>query len=131
MHGKASPEQMDTSVYSSAQGRGLLSVPSVERLKQSKSATGPILPIPVSKKEWQLAAENYSNPETLLEQMSMTNNNISMQASMVISAGGIVVNTQATDAEQLAQELEPHIRQQFDNSLQGLLTETDIAFGSK
>jgi len=60
-----------------------------------------------------------------------TTNNISMQASMTISPGGIVVNTQATDAEQLAQELEPHIRQQFDNSLQGLLTETDIAFGSK
>ncbi|UIP34457.1 tape measure protein [Stutzerimonas kunmingensis] len=130
MHGKASPEQMDTSVYSSAQGRGLLSVPSVERLKQSKPATGPILPIPVSKKEWQLAAEGYASPEALLEQMSTTNN-ISMQASMTISAGGIVVNTQATDAEQLAQELEPHIRQQFDNSLQGLLTETDIAFGSK
>lgn len=130
MHGKASPEQMDTSVYSSAQGRGLLSVPSVERLKQSKPATGPILPIPVSKKEWQLAAEGYASPEALLEQMSTTNN-ISMQASMTISPGGIVVNTQATDAEQLAQELEPHIRQQFDNSLQGLLTETDIAFGSK
>lgn len=104
--------------------------PSVERLKQSKPATGPILPIPVSKKEWQLAAEGYASPEALLEQMSTTNN-ISMQASMTISAGGIVVNTQATDAEQLAQELEPHIRQQFDNSLQGLLTETDIAFGSK
>ena len=130
MHGKASPEQRDTSAYSSAQGRGLLSVPSVERLKQSKPATGPILPIPVSKKEWQLAAEGYASPEALLEQMSTTNN-ISMQASMTISAGGIVVNTQATDAEQLAQELEPHIRQQFDNSLQGLLTETDIAFGSK
>ncbi len=129
--GEYSPEQQDTSPTSSASSRGLLSVPSVERLKQSKPATGPILPIPVSKKEWQVAAENYSNPETLLEQMSMTNNNISMQASMVISAGGIVVNTQATDAEQLAQELEPHIRQQFDNSLQGLLTETDIAFGSK
>jgi len=104
--------------------------PSVERLKQSKPATGPILPIPVSKKEWQLAAEGYASPEALLEQMSTTNN-ISMQASMTISPGGIVVNTQATDAEQLAQELEPHIRQQFDNSLQGLLTETDIAFGSK
>ncbi len=129
--GEYSPEQQDTSPTSSSSSRGLLSVPSVERLKQSKPATGPILPIPVSKKEWQVAAENYSNPETLLEQMSMTNNNISMQASMVISAGGIVVNTQATDAEKLAQELEPHIRQQFDNSLQGLLTETDIAFGSK
>lgn len=104
--------------------------PSVERLKQSKPATGPILPIPVSKKEWQLAAEGYASPEALLEQMSTTNH-IRMDASMTISPGGIVVNTQAKDAEQLAQELEPHIRQQFDNSLQGLLTETDIAFGSK
>lgn len=129
--GEYSPEQQDTSPTSSASSRGLLSVPSVERLRQHKPSTSPILPVPVSKKDWQVAAENYSNPETLLEQMSMTNNNISMQASMVISAGGIVVNTQATDAEKLAQELEPHIRQQFDNSLQGLLTETDIAFGSK
>lgn len=128
--GELSPEQQDTSPTSSASSRGLLSVPSVERLKQSKPATGPLLPIPVSKKEWQLAAEGYASPEALLEQMSTTNN-ISMQASMTISPGGIVVNTQATDAEQLAQELEPHIRQQFDNSLQGLLTETDIAFGSK
>lgn len=128
--GELSPEQRDTSPTSSASSRGLLSVPSVERLKQSKPATGPILPIPVSKKEWQLAAEGYASPEALLEQMSTTNN-ISMQASMTISPGGIVVNTQAKDAEQLAQELEPHIRQQFDNSLQGLLTETDIAFGSK
>ncbi|WP_125919058.1 tape measure protein [Stutzerimonas stutzeri] len=128
--GEYSPEQQDTSPTSSASSRGLLSVPSVERLKQSKPATGPILPIPVSKKEWQVAAEGYASPEALLEQMSTTNN-ISMQASMTISPGGIVVNTQATDAEQLAQELEPHIRQQFDNSLQGLLTETDIAFGSK
>lgn len=128
--GEYSPEQQDTSPTSSASSRGLLSVPSVERLKQSKPATGPILPIPVSKKEWQVAAEGYASPEALLEQMSTTNN-ISMQASMTISPGGIVVNTQAKDAEQLAQELEPHIRQQFDNSLQGLLTETDIAFGSK
>ena len=128
--GELSPEQRDTSPTSSGSSRGLLSVPSVERLKQSKPATGPILPIPASKKEWQLAAEGYASPEALLEQMSTTNN-ISMQASMTISPGGIVVNTQATDAEQLAQELEPHIRQQFDNSLQGLLTETDIAFGSK
>jgi len=110
-----------------------LSMPSTASItKLQEKPRQPITPMLYPKPEWQQAAERYapSSPDALLEQMSTTNN-ISMQASMTISPGGIVVNTQATDAEQLAQELEPHIRQQFDNSLQGLLTETDIAFGSK
>ncbi|MDL2175673.1 hypothetical protein [Stutzerimonas sp. FeSN7] len=109
-----------------------LSMPSTASItKLQEKPRQPITPMLYPKPEWQMQAAQYANPESILEQLSSTTNNISMQASMTISPGGIVVNTQAKDAEQLAQELEPHIRQQFDNSLQGLLTETDIAFGSK
>lgn len=106
-----------------------LSMPSTASI--TKLQEKPRQPITYPKPEWQMQAAQYANPESILEQLSSTTNHIRMDASMTISPGGIVVNTQAKDAEQLAQELEPHIRQQFDNSLQGLLTETDIAFGSK
>lgn len=109
-----------------------LSMPSTASItKLQEKPRQPITPMLYPKPEWQMQAAQYANPESILEQLSSTTNHIRMDASMTISPGGIVVNTQATDAEQLAQELEPHIRQQFDNSLQGLLTETDIAFGSK
>lgn len=129
MQKQASYEQRSEAVMASSTGRGLLSVPTITRLQeQPRKLTTPQL---YQKPEWQMQAAQYANPESILEQLSSTTNHIRMDASMTISAGGIVVNTQAKDAEQLAQELEPHIRQQFDNSLQGLLTETDLAFGSK
>ncbi|MNJ54572.1 hypothetical protein D3C77_500200 [compost metagenome] len=129
MQKQASYEQRSEAVMASSTGRGLLSVPTITRLQeQPRKLTTPQL---YQKPEWQMQAAQYANPESILEQLSSTTNHIRMDASMTISPGGIVVNTQAKDAEQLAQELEPHIRQQFDNSLQGLLTETDLAFGSK
>lgn len=126
---QASYEQRSEAVMAPSMGRGLLSVPNITRLQEKPRQ--PITPMLYQKPDWQMQAAQYANPESILEQLSSTTNHIRMDASMTISPGGIVVNTQAKDAEQLAQELEPHIRQQFDNSLQGLLTETDIAFGSK
>ena len=127
---QASYEQRSEALMAPSMGRGLLSVPNITRLQEKPRQ--PITPMLYQKPDWQQAAEAYapSSPDALMQQFTQRSN-VSVQSSVSFQQGAFQIQTQATDAEQLAQELEPHIRQQFDNSLQGLLTETDIAFGSK
>jgi len=84
------------------------------------------------KPEWQQAAEQYapSSPDALMQQFTQRSN-VSVQSSVSFQQGAFQIQTQATDAQTLAAELQPLIQEQFDVSLQRTLSEVDASFGSK
>ncbi len=63
-------------------------------------------------KEWQTSASQMKDNaiSSLMNSRSTTNNNTSQ---VTISPGAFVINSQATDAESLARDLEPHINNMF------------------
>lgn len=129
MQKQASYEQRSEAVMASSMGRGLLSVPNITRLQeQPRKLTTPQL---YQKPEWRMQADQYANPESILEQLSSTTNHVSVQSSVSFQPGSFQISTQATDAQALAAELQPLIQEQFDSSLQRTLQEVDTSFGSK
>jgi len=129
MQKQASYEQRSEAVMASSMGRGLLSVPNITRLQeQPRKLTTPQL---YQKPEWRMQADQYANPESILEQLSSTTNNVNVQSSVSFQPGSFQISTQATDAQALAAELQPLIQEQFDSSLQRTLQEVDTSFGGK
>jgi len=127
---QASYEQRSEAVMASSMGRGLLSVPNITRLQEKPRQ--PITPMLYQKPEWQQAAEQYapSSPDALMQQFTQRSN-VSVQSSVSFQQGAFQIQTQATDAQTLAAELQPLIQEQFDVSLQRTLDDVDISFGSK
>ncbi|WP_312341181.1 tape measure protein [Stutzerimonas nitrititolerans] len=126
---QASYEQRSEAVMASSMGRGLLSVPNITRLQeQPRKLTTPQL---YQKPEWRMQADQYANPESILEQLSSTTNHVSVQSSVSFQPGSFQISTQATDAQALAAELQPLIQEQFDSSLQRTLQEVDTSLGGK
>ncbi|MCF6782928.1 tape measure protein [Stutzerimonas stutzeri] len=129
MQKQASYEQRSEAVMGSSMGRGLLNIPNITRLReQPRKLTTPQL---YQKPEWRMQADQYANPESILEQLFSTTNNVNVQSSVSFQPGSFQIQTQATDAKTLAAELQPLIREQFDSSLQITLQEVDTSFGSK
>lgn len=126
---QASYEQRSEALMAPSMGRGLLSVPNITRLQEKPRQ--PITPMLYQKPEWRMQADQYANPESILEQLSSTTNNVSVQSSVSFQQGAFQIQTQATDAQTLAAELQPLIQEQFDVSLQRTLSEVDASFGSK
>jgi len=83
------------------------------------------------KPEWRIQADQYANPESILERLTSTTNNVNVQSSVSFQQGAFQIQTQATDAQALAAELQPLIREQFDSSLQRTLQEVDTSLGGK
>lgn len=127
---QASYEQRSEAVMAPSMGRGLLSVPNITRLQEKPRQ--PITPMLYQKPEWQQAAEQYapSSPDALMQQFTQRSN-VSVQSSVSFQQGAFQIQTQATDAQTLAAELQPLIQEQFDSSLQRTLSEVDASFGSK
>jgi len=107
-----------------------LSMPSTASI--TKLQEKPRQPITYPKPEWQQAAEQYapSSPDALMQQFTQRSN-VSVQSSVSFQQGAFQIQTQATDAQTLAAELQPLIQEQFDSSLQRTLSEVDASFGSK
>ncbi|WP_125920577.1 tape measure protein [Stutzerimonas stutzeri] len=127
---QASYEQRSEALMAPSMGRGLLSVPNITRLQEKPRQ--PITPMLYQKPDWQQAAEQYapSSPDALMQQFTQRSN-VSVQSSVSFQQGAFQIQTQATDAQTLAQELQPLIQEQFDVSLQRTLSEVDASFGSK
>jgi len=127
---QASYEQRSEAVMAPSMGRGLLSVPNITRLQEKPRQ--PITPMLYQKPDWQQAAEQYapSSPDALMQQFTQRSN-LSVQSSVSFQQGAFQIQTQATDAQTLAAELQPLIQEQFDVSLQRTLSEVDASFGSK
>lgn len=127
---QASYEQRSEAVMAPSMGRGLLSVPNITRLQEKPRQ--PITPMLYKRPDWQQAAERYapSSPDALMQQFTQRSN-VSVQSSVSFQQGAFQIQTQATDAQTLAQELQPLIQEQFDVSLQRTLSEVDASFGSK
>lgn len=127
---QASYEQRSEALMAPSMGRGLLSVPNITRLQEKPRQ--PITPMLYQKPDWQQAAEAYapSSPDALMQQFTQRSN-VSVQSSVSFQQGAFQIQTQATDAQTLAQELQPLIQEQFDSSLQRTLSEVDASFGSK
>lgn len=110
-----------------------LSMPSTASItKLQEKPRQPITPMLYPKPEWQQAAEQYapSSPDALMQQFTQRSN-VSVQSSVSFQQGAFQIQTQATDAQTLAAELQPLIQEQFDSSLQRTLSEVDASFGSK
>ncbi len=110
-----------------------LSMPSTASItKLQEKPRQPITPMLYPKPEWQQAAEQYapSSPDALMQQFTQRSN-VSVQSSVSFQQGAFQIQTQATDAQTLAAELQPLIQEQFDVSLQRTLSEVDASFGSK
>lgn len=110
-----------------------LSMPSTASItKLQEKPRQPITPMLYPKPEWQQAAEAYapSSPDALMQQFTQRSN-VSVQSSVSFQQGAFQIQTQATDAQTLAAELQPLIQEQFDVSLQRTLSEVDASFGSK
>lgn len=127
---QASYEQRSEAVMAPSMGRGLLSVPNITRLQEKPRQ--PITPMLHKRPDWQQAAERYapSSPDALMQQFTQRSN-VSVQSSVSFQQGAFQIQTQATDAQTLAAELQPLIQEQFDVSLQRTLSEVDASFGSK
>ncbi|QOZ96761.1 tape measure protein [Stutzerimonas stutzeri] len=127
---QASYEQRSEALMAPSMGRGLLSVPNITRLQEKPRQ--PITPMLYQKPDWQQAAERYapSSPDALMQQFTQRSN-VSVQSSVSFQQGAFQIQTQATDAQALAAELQPLIQEQFDVSLQRTLSEVDASFGSK
>lgn len=127
---QASYEQRSEALMAPSMGRGLLSVPNITRLQEKPRQ--PITPMLYQRPDWQQAAEQYapSSPDALMQQFTQRSN-VSVQSSVSFQQGAFQIQTQATDAQTLAAELQPLIQEQFDVSLQRTLSEVDASFGSK
>ncbi len=127
---QASYEQRSEALMAPSMGRGLLSVPNITRLQEKPRQ--PITPMLYKRPDWQEAAERYapSSPDALMQQFTQRSN-VSVQSSVSFQQGAFQIQTQATDAQTLAAELQPLIQEQFDVSLQRTLDDVDISFGSK
>ncbi|WP_313135268.1 hypothetical protein [Stutzerimonas nitrititolerans] len=127
---QASYEQRSEAVMAPSMGRGLLSVPNITRLQEKPRQ--PITPMLYKRPDWQEAAERYapSNPDALMQQLTQRSN-VNVQSSVSFQPGSFQIQTQATDAQALAAELQPLIQEQFETSLQRTLDDVDISFGSK
>ncbi len=127
---QASYEQRSEAVMAPSMGRGLLSVPNITKLQEKPRQ--PITPMLYQKPDWQQAAERYapSSPDALMQQFTQRSN-VSVQSSVSFQQGAFQIQTQATDAQTLAAELQPLIQEQFDVSLQRTLSEVGASFGSK
>lgn len=127
---QASYEQRSEALMAPSMGRGLLSVPNITRLQEKPRQ--PITPMLYQKPDWQQAAERYapSSPDALMQQFTQRSN-VSVQSSVSFQQGAFQIQTQATDAQTLAAELQPLIQEQFDVSLQRTLSEVDASFGSR
>ena len=127
---QASYEQRSEALMAPSMGRGLLSVPNITRLQEKPRQ--PITPMLYKRPDWQQAAERYapSSPDALMQQFTQRSN-VSVQSSVSFQQGAFQIQTQATDAQTLAAELQPLIQEQFDVSLQRTLSEVDASFGSK
>lgn len=130
MQKQASYEQRSEAVMASSTSRGLLSVPNITRLQEKPRQ--PITPMLYKRPDWQQAAERYapSSPDALMQQFTQRSN-VSVQSSVSFQQGAFQIQTQATDAQALAAELQPLIQEQFETSFQRTLSEVDASFGSK
>lgn len=83
---------------------------------------------PAGMKEWQTSASQMKDNaiSSLMNSRSTTNNNTSQ---VTISPGAFVINSQATDAESLARDLEPHINNMFRSHTDNLVGTALLQYG--
>lgn len=124
MNGKLSVEQMSTAPLASSMGRGMLGVPDIRIIQTPQSKfISPLIP---KDPEWRKEAGKYM-PSVSEMSKSYTNNNHSTN-SVNVQPGAFVIQTNATNADQLASELEPHIKRVFRWGMEDVLNSTMLEY---
>lgn len=125
LNNEVSNEQRATAPFSSAMGRGMLSVPDIRRIRDNQAPF--ISPLVPESPAWKQAADSFVMPRNLLQQMS----GASISSTVTVQPGAINITAHGVSEEQLVGELEGRVQGIFRHEMQSLLSSTKLEYSQK
>lgn len=125
LNNEVSNEQRATAPFSSAMGRGMLSVPDIRRIRDNQTPF--ISPLVPESPAWKQAADSFVMPRNLLQQMS----GASISSTVTVQPGAINITAHGVSEEQLVGELEGRVQGIFRHEMQSLLSSTKLEYSQK
>lgn len=153
LNNEVSNEQRATAPFSSAMGRGMLSVPDIRRIRDNQAPfISPLVPESPAWKQaadsfvmprnnqapfnsplipespaWKHAADAAMMPRNLLQQMS----GASINSTVTVQPGAINITAHGVSEEKLVGELEGRVQGIFRHEMQSLLSSTKLEYSQK
>ena len=125
LNNEVSNEQRATDPFSSAMGRGMLSVPDIRRIRDNQTPfISPLIP---ESPAWKQAADSFVMPRNLLQQMS----GASISSTVTVQPGAINITAHGVSEEKLVGELEGRVQGIFRHEMQNLLSSTKLEYSQK
>lgn len=125
LNNEVSNEQRATAPFSSAMGRGMLSVPDIRRIRDNQAPfISPLIP---ESPAWKQAADSFVMPRNLLQQMS----GASINSTVTVQPGAISITAHGVSEEKLVGELEGRVQGIFRHEMQSLLSSTKLEYSQK
>jgi len=125
LNNEVSNEQRATDPFSSAMGRGMLSVPDIRRIRDNQAPfISPLIP---ESPAWKQAADSFVMPRNLLQQMS----GASINSTVTVQPGAINITAHGVSEEKLVGELEGRVQGIFRHEMQSLLSSTKLEYSQK
>ena len=125
LNNEVSNEQRVTAPFSSAMGRGMLSVPDIRRIRDNQAPfISPLIP---ESPAWKQAADSFVMPRNLLQQMS----GASINSTVTVQPGAINITAHGLSEEKLVGELEGRVQGIFRHEMQSLLSSTKLEYSQK
>ncbi len=125
LNNEVSNEQRATAPFSSAMGRGMLSVPDIRRIRDNQAPfISPLIP---ESPAWKQAADSFVMPRNLLQQMS----GASINSTVTVQPGAINITAHGVSEEKLVGELEGRVQGIFRHEMQSLLSSTKLEYSQK
>lgn len=125
LNNEVSNEQRATAPFSSAMGRGMLSVPDIRRIRDNQAPfISPLIP---ESPAWKQAADSFVMPRNLLQQMS----GASISSTVTVQPGAINITAHGVSEEKLVGELEGRVQGIFRHEMQSLLSSTKLEYSQK
>ncbi|MDH0728926.1 tape measure protein [Stutzerimonas stutzeri] len=125
LNNEVSNEQRATDPFSSAMGRGMLSVPDIRRIRDNQAPF--ISPLVPESPAWKQAADSFVMPRNLLQQMS----GASINSTVTVQPGAINITAHGVSEEKLVGELEGRVQGIFRHEMQSLLSSTKLEYSQK
>ena len=125
LNNEVSNEQRATAPFSSAMGRGMLSVPDIRRIRDNQAPF--ISPLVPESPAWKQAADSFVMPRNLLQQMS----GASINSTVTVQPGAINITAHGVSEEKLVGELEGRVQGIFRHEMQSLLSSTKLEYSQK
>ncbi len=125
LNNEVSNEQRATAPFSSAMGRGMLSVPDIRHIRDNQAPfISPLIP---ESPAWKQAADSFVMPRNLLQQMS----GASINSTVTVQPGAINITAHGVSEEKLVGELEGRVQGIFRHEMQSLLSSTKLEYSQK